>query len=208
MNCLKNRIYQFLISLPKITLKIGTILYHGTNLSNISINNHDKLFMSLNKIESIRHALRKTTEKIAGRPYLHTYILTSEMNIINFTEFTRKINAQKQYKWDVINNIVNSNLDNYQIENIFFDLLKEHPEMVGYYDGCDQAVILLTNPCQHLKHDNVQYIKSLKQNNYKIKIKHHNSKSVEKAYKFFGKYYNDWYIAHLNPCVMHIKYDH
>jgi hypothetical protein len=208
MNQLKNRIHQFLTSLPKITLPMGTILYHGTNLNKISINDQDRLFMSLNQTESVRHAIRKNFEQKTGRPYLHTYLLKNKITVIDFTEFTRKINAQKQYKWDIINNIIDSHLDNFQMELSFFDLLKEHPELNGYFDGCDQCVVLLTHPREYLKYVDVQYIKSLKQNNCKIKIKHHNLKSVEYAYQFFDKYYHDLYINRLNPNPVQIIYDH
>lgn len=210
MNCLKDRVYQFLVSLPKITLSAGTVLYHGTNLKKIKLTerDHDKLFMSLNQIEAVRHALRKTYELKIGRPYLHTYRLKNDLTVCDFTELTRNANVEQQYKWDVINRIVTNHGDNYQMEQTFFDLLKVHSELHGYYDGCDQCVVLLAHPHMYIDRVNVQSIKSLTQNDRTIKIKRHEVHSVTCAYQMFDRYYHAWCVNHVNPSPVYIRYDH
>lgn len=202
MSYLKERIDLFLLSLPKTSFPKGKHLYHGTNLEKIKINNCDKLFLSTNPTESIRHSLRKTNEQKKGAPYLHEYILNHEIRIISFTEFTRNLDLKKQYKWDVINQIVGTNIDNFQMELIFFELLKKHPEIDGYYDGCDQGVVVLRQPANHLDCINIKRVKSLKQNQHTIRIEHH----TEQAYRLFDQYYHDLYINRLNPNPIHIHF--
>jgi hypothetical protein len=206
MDDLTKKVYQFLLSLPKIKLPLHTYLYHGTDQLHLSVDNTIKLFFSKNSLEATRHAFRKVNEKTYGRAYIHKFRLKETVTLMDFAQIS---NVKRLCKWETINKMLGgTHLTNYQLENMFYGILKQFPELVGYHDPYDQGVVLFGYPVGKIEWIDVQCVKSVTYKNKKIKFKPRDSHTIQKIYMIYCQYYDDLYIKKTHPSPFVIDYTH